>query len=368
MMTLKNMRTARGFTLMEVLIATALGVVVIGSGMLVYLQGNKMYTTVTEHSTFREEAMICLEHISRDVDQLMVSQEQWPDGSFYMVEPFKLVNPYNQQFKEPTTGKLLDVATAGSGVKFFRYHHTDMVTVGTGKQPKLVGNLVEYKTEPIDAGDLKKGVNLMRNGKKVNGIVLSEVIFQKLPIKEAIEQVQGAPNAILKVTVIPRGGMWRQMRTDAIEELKKDGTVLSRNFHLSGYESQYTAMLFEGTQKVKGGTPPANLEPPVVKAVHDDASKSNNPLVDTISTGVGTVPSQAFVPSPGLTTLSTAPFDDNTAGKDTHFAKSTDIFASVGDMDPPPSVNDKFAGSHGGWTGGETLGSTTQPNHCPNPH
>ena len=54
-----------GFTLVEGLIAAALAIVVLGGGIYLYVQGNKMFHTTTEHSSIREEALLILEKINR---------------------------------------------------------------------------------------------------------------------------------------------------------------------------------------------------------------------------------------------------------------------------------------------------------------
>src|SRR5581483_3042216 len=86
------------FTLVETMIATGVGFVVMGGAMLLYYQGNKMFQTTTEHASVREEAYFVLERLGKDLDGLIVSDEENKrTGNFFMVEPYELIDPVEQQ-------------------------------------------------------------------------------------------------------------------------------------------------------------------------------------------------------------------------------------------------------------------------------
>lgn len=366
-------RQRKGFSLIEVLIASALGVTVIGTGLWVYLQGNAMFTQMTGHDSFRQDAQLVLENVQKDLDQLIVSPDQWPGESTYlMVEPFKLVDVYDQGKTDPTTGEVIPFTKAGSGIEFFRYSHTETGPPPDNK-PKIVGRKVHYETVPVDPADPSKGVNLIRNDNPnpINQSPMSEIIFQKVPPAVAQGEIGGNANAILKVTVIPKGGMWRQMREEAIQKLKEDGTVLTRVYHLSGFESQYTSNLQTGLAETKkDGQPgnPAVIDDPVVKAIVTDAQQQmpqqTEALLDAIDEG--TAPAQhAYVPPPDLVKVENTLLNETVEETytDTTFANAEEVFIDPdpeSDAEVPETIKPSDKGPFP--TGFTDPG---QPNHCP---
>jgi hypothetical protein len=124
------------------------------------------------------------------------------------------------------------------------YHHTETTSDPASgfPLPQLVGQMVEYKLEPI-GGDPKKGVNLLRNGVRVNKIPLNAVFFRRADPIYAKGNVGASPDAVIDAYVVPKGGLWGTMTPDVLARLQTSGHALMRTFHLIGYESQFTAML-----------------------------------------------------------------------------------------------------------------------------
>jgi hypothetical protein len=238
-------RTSRtGFTLVEGLIAAALGIIICGGGIYIYMQGNKMFQTTTEHSSIREEALLVLEKINKDLDALMVSDEEDPETkSYYLLKPYTLTGPVEQKYTDKRTGEQ-KTYTEYTGIQFYVYHHTETTPDETNgfPLPMLVGQMIEYRCDPIN-GDPKKGFNLMRNGVKVNKQPLSAVFFRKADPIYAKGNIGASPDAVLDVYVMPKGGMWGTMTPDVMARLVQEGHALMRTFHLVGYESQFTALL-----------------------------------------------------------------------------------------------------------------------------
>ena len=193
--------------------------------------------------------MLVLETIGRDLDQLMVSEEPVPSqpGQFYLTRPFELGDLKPQKGIDPVT-KAEITENVATSITFFRYHHTDTVPGSNPAMPRMVGQKIVYKSEPLPGG----GMNLSRNGEVINHTPLSVIMFKPVKPIVAAENVGGAPFAILEVQIIPKNGMWGKMTEDVITTMRKDGQVLTRLFHLVGYESQYTAYLAVALAKVRG--------------------------------------------------------------------------------------------------------------------
>lgn len=242
----------KGFTLLEGLIAGALAVVVLGGGVMLYIQGNKMFQTTTEHSSAREEALLILERINKDLEALMISDEVDPEsGNYYMLQPYKLTGPEKQVSINKQTGEQT-ISTMYTGIQFYVYHHTQTIKDPTNDfpLPQLVGQMIEYKLVAIN-GDRAKGMNLLRNGVKVNKIPLSMVFFRKTDPVYAKGNIGAAPDAVMNVFVIPKGGMWGTMTDDVMTNMLTSGHALMRTFHLVGYESQFTTMLSLADSKMR---------------------------------------------------------------------------------------------------------------------
>lgn len=242
-------RARSGATLIEVMIAVAIGSLVIGSAMYLYWQGTMHGAKSQDHASIRQEAMLVLETLARDLDQLMVSEEPVPTqpGQFYLTRPFELSDLQPQTGFNPVTKQPITENVATS-ITFYRYHHTDAVPGSNPVMPRMVGQKIVYKSEPAPGG----GMNLRRNGEIVNKTPLAVIMFKPAKPIVAAENVGGAPFAILEVQIVPKNGMWGKMTEDTVNNLRKEGQVLSRIFHLIGYESQYTAYLAVALAKVRG--------------------------------------------------------------------------------------------------------------------
>ncbi len=322
-------RNARGFTLIEVVVAVAIGSMVIGGGMLMYVQGTKYFYKTTEHSSFRSEALIVLEKVAEDLEQLQVSAEKNPNtGQYYLIQPYELTSPYTIDELDPNTNKVEKLA-AGKGMRFYRFHHIAQDPApwqgqpGTEALPKtvprMVGHKVEYTQTLAVPGDPSKGVNLIRNGEVVNSQPLFEVIFHKEPMKVAHNQVQGSPHAILTVTVVPLGGTFGNMDYGTMMRLRKEGSIVSRTFHLVGYESFYTSVLFAGLQKQKGnGNTYTGLDDLTAAVIQDAKTNAPGGLLANIEAqvGAGSSPPTHYIPTEVFAIEANTKFEDKTAAKD----------------------------------------------------
>lgn len=270
----------RGFTIAEALIAAGISSVVLGTGVLMWLNGSKSFTKATQHSSVREQVLLILERFSRDVDGLLVSQETNPrTKKFFMVQPFELLDPVDTSNGRKT----------GKGIRFYVYHRTEMVRVTNPydadrreekveedndereepegdvlRLPRIVGRYVEYRSQPSQDG---KGVDLLRNGQKVNLIPLSDIKFERGDPVHAVKTLGASPNAVLRVVVVPRAGIEGELGDAIVKKQDDVGTALSRMFHLVGYESQYTALLGIALERFKAG----HKMDPVELAVMRDA-------------------------------------------------------------------------------------------------
>jgi prepilin-type N-terminal cleavage/methylation domain-containing protein len=315
-------RTRRtGFSLLEVVIAVALGAIVIGTGMLMYVQGTKYFYKTTEHSSFRTEALVILERVAEDLDQIQVSTEKNPSTNrFYLVQPYELLEPFTLPLKDQA-GNVIENVPAGYGLRFYRFHHIEMGAPKEGVPngvPKMVARRIEYRLKPIEGDGEKNGFDLERNDKKVNKQPLKTVIFHMEPMIVAANQVQGSRHAILTVTVVPKGGVFGNMDYNTVRRLQEEGTIVSRTFHLIGYESFYTSVLYSALQTQQGNGGSLTGVDELQQAVLADA-QTNAPgnLLTNLQATVGTqappthlVPGEAFVVEPHQA------FDDATASSD----------------------------------------------------
>jgi hypothetical protein len=281
-----------------------------------YYTGNRAFVTVTEHSSFREEALLLLERIERDLRGLIVSEQTNPKtGLPYMVQPYDLFDPRPQQGINPRTN-LPEVYQIPSGLRFFRYHHTQAMAGGTAPTAQLIGHQLEYKVEPI--GDGARGVNLLRNGRRINKGPLSGILFEVADPVYAAKTVGAAPNAILNVTVVPQGGVWGSMTPDTIRRLRDDGKVVTRSIHLVAYESQFTLLLWLAQVKKQ-----AKMElDPLEKAVHDAGEKLPALLRGRLQKKIEEMTNIGYRLDDNRVVLEPKPFDDSSAGQDPAFQKA----------------------------------------------
>ena len=268
---MKNDR--RGFTLLEVIVSVAIGAIILAGAMTLYRQGNYYFYKVTEHSSFRTEALMVAEIIENDLEQLQVSTGQWPDfgGGYYLLEPYKLTNADGSGlstakmdlFDEDGNIITTEKVRFGQGVVFHRFHHTGTAAGGTDPgdmeagAPTLVAHRVVYTQEPVDSADPSKGVNLLRNGEKVNHVPLREVVWHEQPLIVAAGQLHGTKSSVLSCSMVPLGGTFGTLATNTdfrvLDRLAKEGSISQRTYHLVGYESFYTAMLVSEIQRRDGG-------------------------------------------------------------------------------------------------------------------
>ena len=318
----------QAFTLVEAMVALAIGSLVMGAAMLLYKQGVQYFYKTTEHAAFREESLLCLEHIARDLEQLMVSEGQRPDGAYDLVKPFELKgNSYEFTKFDPVTKTDKPTGTkAYEGIKFMRYHSTE-----TGKDnPILVGKYVEYSVKAAGSNPAD-GKNLFRNDdpKPINKIPLRDIAFVQENTEVTADQIGASPHAVLTVMIVPMGGTWatwQNMTRDTVDKLKADRALVTRTFHLSGYETFYTLMLNEAfRQTVNGNGDPtlgAGLTG-VYKAVFDDAKSTLKPaqfqaVLDRFSSG-SAASAPVFKEHTVYRMDYATKFDDSTAGTDTGF-------------------------------------------------
>lgn len=276
------MGTRRGFTLLEGLFACVIGAVVIGGGMLLYIQGNRAFVKTTEHATFRTEAMLLLERITRELDDMVVTHGELADGTVHLVRPFELL----EEFELVGGGDEGETVAAGTGVRFYKFHRVEMVEPGVDLQegrPQMVARVVEYRTSVVDESDPTKGMNLLRNGRKLNRVPLRLVLFRKVPRDVADNQLRGSPHAMVRIDVVPQGGMWQRMDSDVLASLAQQDRLVSRTHHLLGYESMYTAVLSNALEDLRPPDPddplldPDEVLDPVEKAVYEDAYAVTSP-------------------------------------------------------------------------------------------
>lgn len=262
--------------------ATAIAALVIGGAMLLYLQGNRAFVKTTEHATFRTEAMLLLERITRELDDMVVTHGTLADDTVHLVRPFELL----EEFPLAGEGDDGETVTAGTGVRFYKFHRVEMVDAGVDLQegrPQMVARVVEYRTVAVDDADPSKGMNLLRNGRKLNRVPLRLVLFRKVPRKVAATQIRGSPHAMIRIDVVPQGGMWQRMDADVLASLAKQDRLVSRTHHLLGYESMYTAVLSNALEDLRPPNPddplldPDEVLDPVERAVYQDAYQVTSP-------------------------------------------------------------------------------------------
>ena len=263
-------KVRRGFTLVEALVSTGLATLILGTGMLMWLNGSKGFTRATQHSSIREQALMILERLGRDLDGLIVSQERNPKtDKFFLVQPYQLTDwvdaPPDKDGKPHRFAQTF---------RFHVYHRTEMIRVtnpldpakrkeevesetdnrdepadGSVRLPRIVGRYIEYKVVP--SAEKGGGVDLLRNGQKINLIALTEVRFERGDPVHARQSLGASPNAVLDITVVPRAGIDGTLDESIVRKQDDTGTALSRVIHLVGYESQYTALLGLALEKWK---------------------------------------------------------------------------------------------------------------------
>lgn len=280
----RDVRTRRGTTLIEVLIAVAIGAAVMGGAMYLYHFGNKAFYKTTEHAAFREEALLTLETVARDVEGLMVSTGTKPgSGKYYLLEPYEFIPPVSNLTKtDPVTKQQKPYQDAYEGIRFWKYHSTEM----NGAKPVMVGRKIEYTVKPADPGNPSAGKYLYRNNetRPVNKIPLAYIAFVKEPNEVTFDQIGGSQHGVLSVFIVPTGGNLgtrQNMTRDVIESLKEQKALVSRTFQLTGMESFYTVILNEAfrmaSARKQQPTDPDDLTRVngVYLAVYNDARQNN---------------------------------------------------------------------------------------------
>ncbi len=357
---MKPIYSRRGFSLVEVVIAVAIGAIVVGSGMMLYLQGNKYFYKTTEHSSFRAESLVILERIADDLHQLQVSAGKDPEtGQYLLVQPFRFLDPISGGIPlKDVDGNVIETVPAGKGIRFYRFHHIEMVPdpgLPNGK-PQMVGRPLEYKQVPVDpsgptdpADPNFAGVNLLRNGEKINSIPLQQVLFHSEPMIVAANQVQGSRNAIVSVSVVPKGGVFGNMDYNTLQRLQKEGALATRTMHLTGYESFYTSVLYSAILKNNGVSGSISGVDPLMAAVYNDAQTSAPPgmlsNLNSVAEG-GAPPSQTI--SPDTFKIETKAYQQSTAAVDTRWMsvpQAPGTEAGEGEIEIPASGSGSGSGS-----------------------
>lgn len=300
----RNVMRRRGFTLVEVIIAAGLAAMVIGGAMYLYGQGHRFFHKVTEHATFRSEALIIQEKVAVDLEQLVVNKEVNPGtGNYYMIEPFQYLEPFTFEDRHPETGVVTPLK-AGRGLRFYRFHHID---VGADAKPQMVAHKIEY-TVVANPGP-EGGKNLLRNGERVNQLPLEDAFFHSEPPIVVRDQMRGSPHAIVTLTVVPKGGALGSMEYRVISRLREEGSIVSRTYHLVGYESFYTAILYEA---IRTGNRSG-----VHGAVYTDAYANNPDEAAAIAARIaGGASSAVVVPNDVFVIQTSFAFQDSTAATD----------------------------------------------------
>lgn len=322
----------QAFTLVEAMVALAIGSLVLGAAGLLYKQGTAFFYKTTEHAAFREESLLCMEHIARDLEQLMVSDGQINgNGEYHLVKPYELTGTATEFTRyNPVTKKDEPTGTqAYEGIKFMRYHSTETDAAG---QPLLIGRYVEYTVKPVSGNPLD-GKNLFRLGENrpINKIPLREIAFVKENAKVTADQIGASPHAVLTVMIVPTGGSYvnpgqsQNMTADTVDKLRADRALVSRTFHLAGYETYYTLILNEAFRMTANAkNDPNKLPTGVYKAVLDDAKTTLTPQqfasVQTRFATGGASSAPNFKNVQLFKMEWNQKFEDNTAGKDTFFS------------------------------------------------
>lgn len=256
-------------TLIEVVVAALVASVVLGAGTALYVNGAKGFNTATDHAWMREQVIVPMLRISRDLGTLMVSNQKHPrTGRFHMVDPYELLNVKDREQVDPKTGSRR-VRRSGSGIRFFVYQRTDMVRVREkdgerevevetafsefppltpcARYPRVVGRVIEYTTRVA----LDGGVDLLRNGVKVNPEPLAEVRFEKGDPIHARLTLGASPSAVIEVTLVPMNGLSGKLDSRVVEAYDRANGPMTETFHLVEYESQYTMVLGLAVHKRK---------------------------------------------------------------------------------------------------------------------
>ncbi len=256
-------KSRRAFSLPEVLIALLIATTVLGGTMMMWFQGTRQFYKTSEHASIRAEAMLCLERIAQDLEQLVVSSGKNPEtGRYSLLEPYWFEDETTVDSTDPATGAPVRVP-AGKALCFYRFHHVENGpgpegSTG-GESPVIVGRKITYQVVPVAAGNPEAGHDLLRNGVRVNRLPLADVLFHKEPQIVSATMVRGSPHAIVSVSVVPKGGLFGNMGTsdraiqrEILDSLRARGSLVGRTFHLVGYESMYTSMLYQAMEKGHG--------------------------------------------------------------------------------------------------------------------
>lgn len=231
----------KGFTLVEVLIATSLAGVVMGSVMYFLRMGQQSVVKTTDHADARVSAMHVLDVIGLDLERLVVGNEiDDPDAS--VLHPFK---------------NWVDDRVQGARFGFYAFHHRALYRPaplpGQPARPTMVlhAQWIDYHVEKVVNGP---GVNLLRNTQVINEFPMHDIKIEKVGRADAAVLGLSAEHCI-RVSVLPMG------RWDTFNENIWKHNAQSRIFHLTGVESRYAALMsLKRVLASTGEAPPAGYE------------------------------------------------------------------------------------------------------------
>ncbi len=213
-----------GFTLVETLIALALGITVLAGTIQFLNVSNRSVVKTSDHVQGRIEASRILDAIQADLERAVVDDDL-----------INLVIP-------------LHFEDGGQRFWFYAFHHREVDE--SIQSMTLVARKLIWDTVPAPGG----GFHVRRNGKRFSPAGLtpvgpvSELRFESLTRDQACE-LQVSPYHAAFVKVYMRGA-WDKKNS----ALASEANVQTRLMHVSHIESQYACML-----TIKNSGPPSGV-------------------------------------------------------------------------------------------------------------
>lgn len=210
------MRTnRRAFTMLEVLIATAVSSVVFVATLSFMSTGQKQVVKSTEHAEARIEALKIMEVLEWDLDRLVVGDEI-DDPNANVIDPFK---------------KSFNANTTEFG--FFAFHHFEFDPAD--RRMVLVPGWIDYRVQKRSDG---WGVDLLRNGKPINRAPIADVKIAELD-RVSADRLGISPRHCITVKIYPLGMQdWLGNK-----DISSEANAVKRVFHLKNVESRYACLM-----------------------------------------------------------------------------------------------------------------------------